>query len=67
MKNEEEERMIRLIYEKYLSVIGVGAVAKWLNNNGYTKTVKQNGTVPLISAHFVKGVLDNPVYADNIA
>lgn len=65
--NEDEAKLIRLIYEKYLSGMGVNAVAKWLNDNGYRKTVRQNGTVPLISDHFVKGVLDNPVYAGKIA
>ena len=65
--NEDEAKLIKLIYEKYLSGMGVNAVAKWLNDNGYRKTVRQNGTVPLISDHFVKGVLDNPVYAGKIA
>lgn len=65
--NDAEAELIKLIYKKYLGGMGVGAVAKWLNENGYTKTVRQNGTVPLISAHFVKGVLDNPVYAGKIA
>ena len=65
--NEDEAELIKLIYEKYLSGMGVNAVAKWLNDNGYRKTVRQNGTVPLISDHFVKGVLDNPVYAGKIA
>ena len=65
--DEEEAKLIRLIYEKYLQGMGVNAVAKWLNDNGYRKTVRQNGTVPLISDHFVKGVLDNPVYAGKIA
>ena len=59
--NEDEAKLIKLIYEKYLSGMGVNAVAKWLNDNGYRKTVRQNGTVPLISDHFVKGVLDNRV------
>lgn len=65
--NEDEAKLVKLIYEKYLSGMSVNAVAKWLNDNGYRKTVRQNGTVPLISDHFVKGVLDNPVYAGKIA
>ena len=65
--DEEEAKLIRLIYEKYLQGMGVNAVAKWLNENGYTKTVRQNGTVPNISAHFVTNVLDNPVYCGKIS
>lgn len=65
--DEEEAKLIRLIYEKYLQGMGVSAVAKWLNENGYTKTVRQNGTVPNISAHFVTNVLDNPVYCGKIS
>ena len=64
--NDAEAELIKLIYKKYLGGMGVGAVAKWLNENGYTKTVRQNGTVPLISAHFVKGVLDNFMWLNRI-
>ncbi|MDQ9817079.1 recombinase family protein, partial [Acinetobacter pittii] len=42
-------------------------MAKWLNDHNYTKTVRQNGTTPRISSHFVKLVLDNPVYMGKIA
>ena len=65
--NEDESELIRLIYKQYLSGMGVNAVAKWLNENGYTKTVRQNGTIPTISARFVTNVLDNPVYCGKIA
>lgn len=65
--NEEEAELVRLIYKKFLSGMGIGNVAKWLNENGYTKKIRQNGSVSLISAAFVKGVLDNPVYAGKIA
>lgn len=65
--NEEEAELVRLIYKKFLEGMGIGNVAKWLNENGYTKKIRQNGSVSLISAAFVKGVLDNPVYAGKIA
>ena len=64
--NEEEPELVRLIYKKFLDGMGIGNVAKWLNENGYTKKIRQNGSVSLISAAFVKGVLDNPVYAGKI-
>lgn len=65
--NEEEAELVRLIYKLYLQNMGLSRVAKWLNDNGYTKKIRQNGSVSLISSAFVKGVLDNPVYAGFIA
>ena len=65
--NEEEAELVRLIYKLYLQNMGLSRVAKWLNENGYTKKIRQNGSVSLISSAFVKGVLDNPVYGGFIA
>lgn len=66
--DEEESEIIRLIYDKYNNTdMGTSAIAKWLNNHGYTKKVRQNGTVNRFSSHFVVGVLDNPVYSGKIA
>lgn len=65
---EKEAELVRLIYDKFTNTqMGANAVAKWLNEHGYTKTVRQNGTMPTVSAHFVKLVLDNPVYMGKIA
>lgn len=65
--NEEEAELVRMIYKLYLQGMRLSRVAKWLNENGYTKKIRQNGSVSLISSAFVKGVLDNPVYAGFIA
>lgn len=65
--NEEEAELVKLIYKLYLQNMGLSRVAKWLNDNGYTKKIRQNGSVSLISSAFVKGVLDNPVYGGFIA
>ena len=65
--NEEEAELVRLIYKLYLQNMGLSRVANWLNDNGYTKKIRQNGSVQFISPAFVKGVLDNPVYAGFIA
>lgn len=43
------------------------AAANYLNNHGYTKKIRQNGTIPGFSSNFVKVVLDNPVYRGKIA
>lgn len=66
--NEDEAKIIRLIFEKYTNDgLGVNLVAKWLNEHGYTKKVYKNSTLTSFSAHYVKNVLDNPVYAGFIA
>lgn len=65
---ESEAALVRLIFEKYVqSNMGINGVAKWLNENGYSKQTRQNGIYSRISATFVKGVVDNPVYAGKIA
>lgn len=65
---ESEAELVCLIYDKFTNTqMGANAVAKWLNDHGYTKTVRQNGTTPRVSSHFVKLVLDNPVYMGKIA
>lgn len=65
---EKEAEHVRLIYDKFTNTpMGANAVAKWLNEQGYKKIVRQNGTLSAFSAHFVKLVLDNPVYMGKIA
>ena len=62
--NEDEAVAVRLIFDKYGNTsMGIDSVAKWLNENGYKKIVRQNGTLDKFSQHFIKIVLDNPVYA----
>ena len=65
---EDEAKVIRLIYEMYTSMnIGLSGIAKYLNTHGYKKVTRQNGTLDRFSSAFVKLVLDNPVYAGKIA
>lgn len=65
---EDEAEIIRVIYDRYIHTSdGLVAVANYLNNHGYTKKVRQNGTIPRFSSNFVKDVLDNPVYMGKIA
>ena len=42
-------------------------MANYLNNHGYTKKLRQNGTIPGFSASFIKKIIDNPVYVGKIA
>ena len=57
---ESEAALVRLIFEKYVqSDMGINGVAKWLNENGYSKQTRQNGIYSRISATFVRGVLES--------
>ena len=65
---EDEAEVIRLIYDRYIHTNeGVSSVAKYLNDHGYVKKIRQNGTIPGFSDNFVKKVIDNPVYMGKIA
>lgn len=65
---EDEAEVIRVIYDKFChTTMGAATVAKHLNSHGYVKKQRQNGTLSSFSAHFVKLVLDNPVYCGKVA
>lgn len=65
---EDEVEVIRAIYDRYIHTNdGISNVANYLNNHGFTKKLRQNGTIPGFSVSFVKDVLDNPVYMGKIA
>ena len=65
---EDEAEVIRVIFDRYIhSNDGVNGVAKYLNQRGYTKKLRQNGTLPGFSASFVKSIIDNPIYMGKIA
>ena len=65
---EDEADVIRAIYDQYLHTnAGVNGVAKYLNSHGYTKKLRQNGSIPAFTDVFVRSVLDNPVYMGKIA
>lgn len=65
---EDEVEVIRTIYDRYIHTNErISGVAKYLNSHGYTKKLRQNNTIPGFSTHFVKAVLDNPIYMGKIA
>lgn len=65
---EDEAEVIRIIYDKYVNTtMGASAVASYLNEHGYVKKKRQNNTLDMFSAHFIKLVLDNPVYCGKLA
>ena len=66
--NEDEADVIRIIFDKYVNGnMGIGTLAKWLNNNGFKKAEHQKNSIDSFSSSFIKVVLDNPVYAGYIA
>ena len=66
--DEDEAELIRLIFDKFINTdMGLNSLAKWLNDHGHTKKIRQNGTIERISANFVKNIIDNPVYMGKIA
>lgn len=66
--NEDEAPAVRKIFEMYTQTdYGCGSIAKWLNEAGYKKVVRQRGIVGRFSEAFVKNIIDNPVYCGKIA
>ena len=65
---ETEAEAVRLIYQKFTSSkIGYGGIAKYMNLQGIKKVIRQNGKLDQWSGHFVKLILDNPVYCGKLA
>ena len=66
--SEEEAEAIRIIYDKFANTdTGYGKIARYLNMQGIRKIPRQNGNLDWWSGHFVKLILDNPVYCGKIA
>ena len=65
---EDEAEVINVIFDKYANTeMGSNGVAKYLEQQGIRKKVRQNGNNPLFSAHLIRLILSNPVYAGKIA
>ena len=65
---EDEAEAIRVIFDRYIHTNdGINGVAAYLNRNGFVKKTRQNNTIPGFSSHFIKLVLDNPIYMGKIA
>lgn len=66
--NEEEAEAIRMIFDMYANTdMGANGVAKYLENHGIRKFVRQNGKYPLFSPHLIRQIINNPVYNGKIA
>lgn len=65
---EDEVEVIRLIFDKYVHTnMGSTAVAEYLNQQGYVKKKRQNGTLDMFSSSFIRKVIDNPIYCGRLA
>ena len=65
---EDEAETIRIIFDKYINTnMGAFGIAKYLNQHGIAKKPRQNGTLDTFSAHFIKLVIQNPIYCGKIA
>ena len=63
--NEEEARIVKLIYDMYLQDdMKANTVVRWLNDNGYRRMVK--GQEKAFTSDFVKGILKNPFYCGKL-
>ena len=50
---DDEVEIIRIIYDRYIHTnSGINGVASYLNDNGYTKKLRQNNTIPGFSSGF---------------
>ena len=64
---EDEIEVIQIIFDKYVNTnMGAPGIASYLNEQGYVKKKRQNNTLDVFSTSFVRGVLENPIYAGKI-
>lgn len=64
----QEAETVKMIFDLYVNQdFGAVGVAKRLQAMGIEKVVRQNGSLNTFSAHFVKQILDNPVYKGYIS
>lgn len=65
---DDEAEIVRLIFDKFINTnMGYVGVAKYLNLQGIKKTPHHPNAIEAWSAHYVKLILDNPVYFGKIA
>ncbi len=66
--NEEEAEAIRVIFNQYVNTnTGANGIAKYLEDHGIHKIIRQNGKTPLFDASLIRKILKNPVYCGKIA
>ena len=65
---EDEAEAVRIIFDKYLNGnMGFHKIANYLNLQGIQKVQRNNGTLSLWGTHFIRMIIDNPVYCGKIS
>ena len=65
---EDEAEAVRIIFDKYLNGnMGFHKIANYLNLQGIQKIKRNNGTLSLWGTHFIRMIIDNPVYCGKIS
>ena len=65
---ENEAEAVRIIFDKYVNGnMGFTKIAKYLNLQGMKKVKRDNGTLSQWSSHFIRLIIDNPVYCGKIS
>lgn len=66
--DEQEADIVRTIFDKFVNTnMGYNGIAKYLNLQGIKKTPRKKTDIEEFSGHFIKILLDNPVYCGKIA
>ena len=65
---EDEAEAVRIIFDKYLNGnMGFHKIANYLNLQGIQKVQRNNGSLSLWGTHFIRMIIDNPVYCGKIS
>lgn len=65
---EDEAEAVCIIFDKYVNGnMGFYKIANYLNLQGIQKVKRNNGTLTQWSTHFIRMIIDNPVYYGKIA
>lgn len=65
---EDEAEAVRIIFDKYVNGnMGFYKIANYLNLQGIQKVKRNNGTLTQWSTHFIRMIIENPVYYGKIA
>ncbi len=65
---EDEAEAVRIIFDKYVNDnIGFYKIANYLNLQGIQKVQRNNGSLSLWGTHFIRMIIDNPVYCGKIS
>ncbi len=64
----EEAEHVRIIFDKYVNTnLGVGGVARWMNEHGYVKAVTTHNGLSVFTEPFIEDVLQNYIYIGRIS